>query len=375
MKLNRNLRAIATAVVSLSICATALTACNIVPKKEDDSPYSGAAVYTLSEFNELNFSSIPNDIETLVINLDDCFLTDDKPLVIGNGDNTNGSLADFCYAKPSTDLTEGERADTVAEKDGYSLISAANKGYTVVLKGGSVTAADKSSPKDVLAGIKFYVSDSSTIILDGITFTGTLRFICERTQIVTADNGTEFAYSHRIKNLIVKNCIFSDGAIFQDSEFAENTVVENCFFSGFTNDENTDASNPVWLQNFSANGLSVKIKNCTFNSSRPLKLTDGNIDGSSVTVYGNDFYVSSKERNKNVALYFGSAVGKANIIDVKNNSINDDTVALLAFADETCVSNGYADSFNVIGNIKWGANLGVLWNTDVPFMPSSVNLY
>ncbi len=372
-----------TGVFSITAVSAAFlsSGCNITKINGNEDPYKGAPVYTLEEFNALE--AIPEGTKTLVVDIDDITATEGSYFVIGNK-----NMADFHTSKKTADVTEEEQPYVIGTNGDISYMNTNKAGFTLVIKDGSYTAPKYSDPNQVnnnKTALCFYVPDATDIIIDNVTFTGSVAFSCQWQQIHAASYNPESVFPHTVKSLTLRKCIFSDGGIFQNGGFAKSLTIDECYFNGFDNGNN---SNPIWFINsgsqdlgwYKGSACKLTIKNNTFKATRPIKVAEQSAENVIINIEYNTFEMSrlstdTDDTKKNDAIIFSSTKGSLAGVSVKNNTVSGDVLALIAFASETCVNMAENASFKIIGNTLNSAKLSVLWKTDTAFIPDFAVLY
>lgn len=328
-------------------------------------------VNSIDELNQIK--SISTTTSNVNINLEKNVIdvVKDGYTSIGNKD-----ISDLHFYKKTNELNEFEKEYVIYTNKDDSILTTSKKGQTFTFNGGIFTGKKVVSPNEVKTNtINFYLPDNATIIFDGTTFKGAINFISQWQQIVANGYSPEVKYPHVINKLIIRNCTFDDGAIFQNGSFAKEILFENCTFNEFKNENN---SNPMWFINAGSQdlgwyinkGTSISINKCTFNMSRPLKIYEQAVGDVNLKITNNIFNLIDTGDKKNNAIVFSSCYGESSDIEIYGNTVNN-ALALLSFADDSLKMKENA-KFIVKDNILNDAKLSVKWKSEESYIPSFV---
>ena len=328
----------------------------------------GEEVLNFTSIDELNsLSSIGTATETVNVDLTG------KTLEANNLTLGNKNIADLHTFKNTSELTEDEKEVAVGPKGTETVLNTAKKGQSFVIKGGTFEGVKGKNPNDINNDKKGYIGtnlpDGATLIFDGTTFKGALSIKAEWQQIIANGYNHESTYPHKLDKIILRNCTFDDGALFQNGGFARELVIDNCEFKQFNNGND---SNPMWFINLGASNLGwylgegskVTIKNSTFTSTRPIKLYEQVVENASLEITNNTFNLIDDGNKKNDAIIFSTTSGESSNIKITGNEING-CIALMAFSATPSMKEGA--TFVAKDNILNGAKVAVKWKSDVDY--------
>ena len=134
-------------------------------------------------------------------------------------------------------------------------------------------------------------------------------------------------------------------------------------------------TNPLWFKNIGQNGgTNVSIDNCVFNTNRPVKVVEQEVNGQTISITNCTFNMQSDAENKNAAIMFsttttGSTLG--NVV-VSGNKVNGG-VALLTFYKPANIEMAEGAIFTVSNNtLGTGVKNSVIWKTATEYTPDFV---
>ena len=314
---------------------------------------------SIEEFSAV--TSLPKLIESVTIDLTGKTVDLTKSPVIGNE-----KIADNYSVKKLSELSEEEKSLIVEERTGSNdvILNTAKKSFTLTVKNGTMVGTDVKSLSDSKAGFVVKVPDGCDVLLENVTFNKAIN--------VSAGWNESFASTvrvHKRKNFTFKNCKFESAALIRDGHFAaENLTFDGCSFTLFENALSDNERNPLWIQNIGK--CNVTIKNCKFETVRPIKVIENNFVGATLTVINNEFTLSDDAKNKNVAIYFpDKGEGLGNVL-IEGNTLSGGT-ALIAFRGGNMTLSDGA-KFEVNENELNGALLSVEWYKDTLYLPDFV---
>lgn len=314
---------------------------------------------SIEEFSAV--TSLPKLIESVTIDLTGKTVDLTKSPVIGNE-----KIADNYSVKKLSELSEEEKSLIVEERTGSNdvILNTAKKSFTLTVKNGTMVGTDVSSLSDSKAGFVVKVPDGCDVLLENVTFNKAIN--------VSAGWNESFASTvrvHKRKNFTFKNCKFESAALIRDGHFAtENLTFDGCSFTLFENAKSDNERNPLWIQNIGK--CNVTIKNCKFETVRPIKVIENDFVGATLTVINNEFTLSDDAKNKNVAIYFpDKGEGLGNVL-IEGNTLSGGT-ALIAFRGGNITLSDGA-KFEVNENELNGALLSVEWYKDTLYLPDFV---
>ena len=314
---------------------------------------------SIEEFSAV--TSLPKLIESVTIDLTGKTVDLKKSPVIGNE-----KIADNYSVKKLSELSEEEKALIVEERTGSNdvILNTAKKSFTLTVKNGTMVGIDVRSLSASNAGFVVKVPDGCDVLLENVTFNKAIN--------VSAGWNESFASTvrvHKRKNFTFKNCKFESAALIRDGHFAaENLTFDGCSFTLFENALSGNERNPLWIQNIGK--CNVTIKNCKFETVRPIKVIENDFVGATLTVINNEFTLSDDAENKNVAIYFpDKGEGLGNVL-IEGNTLSGGT-ALIAFRGGNITLSDGA-KFEVNENELNGALLSVEWKKDTLYLPDFV---
>ena len=314
---------------------------------------------SIEEFSAV--TSLPKLIESVTIDLTGKTVDLTKSPVIGNE-----KIADNYSVKKLSELSEEEKSLIVEERTGSNdvILNTAKKSFTLTVKNGTMVGIDVSSLSDSNVGFVVKVPDGCDVLLENVTFNKAIN--------VSAGWNESFASTvrvHKRKNFTFKNCKFESAALIRDGHFAaENLTFDGCSFTLFENAKSDNERNPLWIQNIGK--CNVTIKNCKFETVRPIKVIENDFVGATLTVINNEFTLSDDAKNKNVAIYFpDKGEGLGNVL-IEGNTLSGGT-ALIAFRGGNITLSDGA-KFEVNENELNGALLSVKWYKDTLYLPDFV---
>ena len=300
--------------------------------------------YTLAEFNAL--TEIPAGIKNVYVSIGSVSLKDGS-VVIGN---------DNLRDKYGRGTSNGEIAYT--DKAGINLI----------IDGGTIKdgpAVDHAADNK----IAFKIPDKSTVTFKNVKIEGFFGLTS-----AGEDNPYGTPMHGKVASVTFDGCTF-DALWLQDGQFYTSQItIKNSTFNKHGNSVYSSNTNPLWFKNIGQNGgTNVSIDNCVFNTNRPVKVVEQEVNGQTVSITNCTFNMESDTSNKNAAIMFsttsaGSTLG--NVV-VSGNKVNGG-VALLTFYDPAQITMAEDATFKVSNNTLNGAKLSVEWKTATEYTPGFV---
>ena len=303
------------------------------------------AIYTLAEFNAL--TEIPEGVKNVHIALGAVSLKDGS-VVIGN---------DNLRDKHGRGTSNGEI--TYTDKAGINLI----------IDGGTIKdgpAVDHAADNK----IAFKIPDKSTVTFKNVKIEGFFGLTS-----AGEDNPYGTPMHGKVASVTFDGCTF-DALWLQDGQFYTSQItIKNSTFNKHENSVYSSNTNPLWFKNIGQNGgTNVSIDNCVFNTNRPVKVVEQEVNGQTVSITNCTFNMESDTSNKNAAIMFsttsaGSTLG--NVV-VSGNKVNSG-VALLTFYDPAQITMASGATFTVSDNtLGAGVKSSVKWKTAIEYTPDFV---
>ena len=304
------------------------------------------AIYTLAEFNAL--TEIPAGIKNVYVSIGSVSLKDGS-VVIGN---------DNLRDKYGRGTSNGEI--TYTDKAGINLI----------IDGGTIKdgpAVDHAADNK----IAFKIPDKSTVTFKNVKIEGFFGLTS-----AGEDNPYGTPMHSKVASVTFDGCTF-DALWLQDGQFYTSQItIKNSTFNKHGNSVYSSNTNPLWFKNIGQNGgTNVSIDNCVFNTNRPVKVVEQEVNGQTVSITNCTFNMESDTSNKNAAIMFsttsaGSTLG--NVV-VSGNKVNGG-VALLAFYEPAGITMAEDATFTVSDNtLGTSVKESVKWGTDTATHPDFLN--
>ena len=301
--------------------------------------------YTLAEFNAL--TEIPAGIKNVYVSIGSVSLKDGS-VVIGN---------DNLRDKYGRSTSNGEI--TYTDKAGINLI----------IDGGTIKdgpAVDHAADNK----IAFKIPDKSTVTFKNVKIEGFFGLTS-----AGEDNPYGTPMHGKVASVTFDGCTF-DALWLQDGQFYTSQItIKNSTFNKHGNSVYSSNTNPLWFKNIGQNGgTNVSIDNCVFNTNRPVKVVEQEVNGQTVSITNCTFNMESDTSNKNAAIMFsttsaGSTLG--NVV-VSGNKVNGG-VALLTFYDPAQITMAEDATFTVSDNtLGAGVKNSVKWKTAIEYTPGFV---
>ena len=303
------------------------------------------AYYTLDAFNKL--TAIPEGIKNVHIALGTVSLKDGS-VVIGN---------DNLRDKYGRGTSNGEI--TYTDKAGINLI----------IDGGTIKdgpAVDHAADNK----IAFKIPDKSTVTFKNVKIEGFFGLTS-----AGEDNPYGTPMHSKVASVTFDGCTF-DALWLQDGQFYTSQItIKNSTFNKHENSVYSSNTNPLWFKNIGQNGgTNVSIDNCVFNTNRPVKVVEQEVNGQTVSITNCTFNMQSDAENKNAAIMFsttttGSTLG--NVV-VSGNKVNGG-VALLTFYKPANIEMAEGATFAVSNStLGTGVKNSVIWKTATEYTPDFV---
>ena len=303
------------------------------------------AYYTLDAFNKL--TAIPEGIKNVHIALGAVSLKDGS-VVIGN---------DNLRDKYGRGTSSGEI--TYTDKAGINLI----------IDGGTIKngpAVDHAADNK----IAFKIPDKSTVTFKNVKIEGFFGLTS-----AGEDNPYGTPMHGKVASVTFDGCTF-DALWLQDGQFYTSQItIKNSTFNKHENSVYSSNTNPLWFKNIGQNGgTNVSIDNCVFNTNRPVKVVEQEVNGQTISITNCTFNMQSDAENKNAAIMFsttttGSTLG--NVV-VSGNKVNGG-VALLTFYKPANIEMAEGAIFTVSNNtLGTGVKNSVIWKTATEYTPDFV---
>ena len=307
------------------------------------------AFYSLAEFNAL--TEIPAGIKNVYVTIGSVSLKNGS-VVIGNDD-----LRD----KYGRGTANGEI--TYTDKDGINLF----------IVGGTIKdgpAVDHAAANK----IAFRIPDKSTVTFQGIKIEGFFGL-----SGATSDNPYGSVMPHQIAGVTFDGCTF-DALWLQDGSFGTKQItIKNSTFNKHENSVSASNTNPLWFKNIGQEAptgihlyTNVSIDNCVFNTNRPVKVVEQDVNGQTVSITNCTFNMESDAENKNAAIMFSDINGTLGNVVVSGNEVKNGVALLTFYSNPAKITMADGATFEVSGNTLNGAQLSVKWKTATKYIPTFV---
>ena len=310
------------------------------------------AFYSLAEFNAL--TEIPAGIKNVYVTIGSVSLKNGS-VVIGNDD-----LRD----KYGRGTANGEI--TYTDKDGINLF----------IVGGTIKdgpAVDHAAANK----IAFRIPDKSTVTFQGIKIEGFFGL-----SGATSDNPYGSVMPHQIAGVTFDGCTF-DALWLQDGSFGTKQItIKNSTFNKHENSVSASNTNPLWFKSIGQTTkigneiwelyTNVSIDNCVFNTNRPVKVVEQDVNGQTVSITNCTFNMESDAENKNAAIMFSDINGTLGNVVVSGNEVKNGVALLTFYSNPAKITMADGATFEVSGNTLNGAQLSVKWKTATKYIPTFV---
>ena len=310
------------------------------------------AFYSLAEFNAL--TEIPAGIKNVYVTIGSVSLKNGS-VVIGNDD-----LRD----KYGRGTANGEI--TYTDKDGINLF----------IVGGTIKdgpAVDHAAANK----IAFRIPDKSTVTFQGIKIEGFFDL-----SGATSDNPYGSVMPHQIAGVTFDGCTF-DALWLQDGSFGTKQItIKNSTFNKHENSVSASNTNPLWFKSIGQTTkigneiwelyTNVSIDNCVFNTNRPVKVVEQDVNGQTVSITNCTFNMESDAENKNAAIMFSDINGTLGNVVVSGNEVKNGVALLTFYSNPAKITMADGATFEVSGNTLNGAQLSVKWKTATKYIPTFV---
>ena len=310
------------------------------------------AFYSLAEFNAL--TEIPAGIKNVYVTIGSVSLKNGS-VVIGNDD-----LRD----KYGRGTANGEI--TYTDKDGINLF----------IVGGTIKdgpAVDHAAANK----IAFRIPDKSTVTFQGIKIEGFFGL-----SGATSDNPYGSVMPHQIAGVTFDGCTF-DALWLQDGSFGTKQItIKNSTFNKHENSVSASNTNPLWFKSIGQTTkigneiwelyTNVSIDNCVFNTNRPVKVVEQDVNGQTVSITNCTFNMESDAENKNAAIMFSDINGTLGNVVVSGNEVKDGVALLTFYSNPAKITMADGATFKVSDNTLNGAKLSVKWKTADDYTPDFV---
>ena len=310
------------------------------------------AFYSLAEFNAL--TEIPAGIKNVYVTIGSVSLKNGS-VVIGNDD-----LRD----KYGRGTANGEI--TYTDKDGINLF----------IVGGTIKdgpAVDHAAANK----IAFRIPDKSTVTFQGIKIEGFFGL-----SGATSDNPYGSVMPHQIAGVTFDGCTF-DALWLQDGSFGTKQItIKNSTFNKHENSVSASNTNPLWFKSIGQTTkigneiwelyTNVSIDNCVFNTNRPVKVVEQDVNGQTVSITNCTFNMESDAENKNAAIMFSDINGTLGNVVVSGNEVKNGVALLTFYSNPAKITMADGATFKVSDNTLNGAKLSVKWKTTDDYTPDFV---
>ena len=310
------------------------------------------AFYSLAEFNAL--TEIPAGIKNVYVTIGSVSLKNGS-VVIGNDD-----LRD----KYGRGTANGEI--TYTDKDGINLF----------IVGGTIKdgpAVDHAAANK----IAFRIPDKSTVTFQGIKIEGFFGL-----SGATSDNPYGSVMPHQIAGVTFDGCTF-DALWLQDGSFGTKQItIKNSTFNKHENSVSASNTNPLWFKSIGQTTkigneiwelyTNVSIDNCVFNTNRPVKVVEQDVNGQTVSITNCTFNMESDAENKNAAIMFSDINGTLGNVVVSGNEVKNGVALLTFYSNPAKITMADGATFKVSDNTLNGAKLSVKWKTADDYTPDFV---
>ena len=321
-------------------------------KTYDENAGEDTAFYSLAEFNTL--TEIPAGIKNVYVTIGSVSLKNGS-VVIGNDD-----LRD----KYGRGTANGEI--TYTDKDGINLFIVSG-----TIKDGP--AVDHAAANK----IAFRIPDKSTVTFQGIKIEGFFGL-----SGATSDNPYGSVMPHQIAGVTFDGCTF-DALWLQDGSFGTKQItIKNSTFNKHENSVSASNTNPLWFKSIGQTTkigneiwelyTNVSIDNCVFNTNRPVKVVEQDVNGQTVSITNCTFNMESDAENKNAAIMFSDINGTLGNVVVSGNEVKNGVALLTFYSNPAKITMADDATFEVSGNTLNGAQLSVKWKTAAEYIPGFV---
>ena len=336
--------------------------------------------YTLAQFNAL--TEIPAGVKNVYLNIGAVSLKNGS-VVVGNEDMADLYTSVTGEYTVGQTLEDGRKIVRVWNEDRKIYLANSNKNGIKLYVSGSVNDNNDYGLNNTGDGpfpnsLTFKIPDASSIIFEkDFTVNGYFRMSPSWDDNKTLGGGVA---SHEVESVRFEGSTFN-GIWIQNGGFATRSLtLDGCTFNNYENKKYPNDSNPLWFCNI--NTCDITIKNCEFNSSRPIKVVEQSVYGANVTIENNTFnmgYANSANKSgefKNVAIQFSTLrtdvpATLGNVV-VSGNKVNGG-VALLTFFNPSQITMAEGATFVVSGNtLASGVKLSVVWKSATEYLPTFV---
>ena len=334
--------------------------------------------YTLAQFNAL--TEIPAGVKNVYLNIGAVSLKNGS-VVVGNEDMADLYTSVTGEYTVGQTLEDGRKIVRVWSEEKKIYLANSNKNGIKLYVSGSVNDNNDYGLNNIGDGpfpnsLTFKIPDASSIIFEkDFTVNGYFRMSPSWNDNKTLGGGVA---SHEVESVRFEGSTFN-GIWIQNGGFATRSLtLDGCTFNNYENKKYPNDSNPLWFCNI--NTCDITIKNCEFNSSRPIKVVEQSVDGANVTIENNTFnmgYANSANesgKSKNAAIMFSTITNDSTLgnVVVSGNKVNGG-VALLAFFNPSQITMAEGATFVVSGNtLASGVKLSVVWKSATEYLPTFV---
>ena len=334
----------------------------------DEKAGKDTAFYSLADFNAL--TEIPEGVKTVYVDLGGASL--EGGLTVGS----DGIADHYCY----TDWNQGVApegyptkvgTDNRASDGAIRYIYSTGKPAINVILTGAVLGAKDTGEIGLTGKIALKVPDAANVTFSNVTFGEGQMTVSAWTETGVAS----MTVDHHIASVTFDKCTFKGNWLQNGAVNAGKLLIKDCTFEKYINTKKANNSNPIWIQNLGK--CDATVEGCTINAVRPIKLWEGNANGT-VTIKNNTFNMSkcsidNNDTHKNIGVMFCKST-LDNVV-VSGNTVKGDATALICFYDSTNnypTLNGGA-TFKLSGNnMLDGALESVLWKTATEWTPNYV---
>ncbi len=310
------------------------------------------AFYSLAEFNAL--TEIPTGIKNVYVTIGSVSLKDGS-VVIGN-DNIRDK-----YERKDAAGATGET--TYTDKAGINLF----------IVGGTIKdgpAVDHAAANK----IAFRIPDKSTVTFQGVKIEGFFGL-----SGATSDNPYGSVMPHQIESVIFDGCTF-DALWLQDGSFGTKQItIKNSTFNKHENSVSASNTNPLWFKSIGQTTkigneiwklyTNVSIDNCVFNTNRPVKVVEQDVNGQTVSITNCTFNMENDAGNKSAAIMFSDINGTLGNVVVSGNEVKGGVALLAFYSNPAQITMANGATFKVSDNTLNGAKLSVKWKTADLYVP------
>ena len=335
----------------------------------DEEAGKDTAFYSLAEFNAL--TAIPDGVKNVYVKLDGASL--EGGITVGNAniaDHYNYTRWDQNTAPAGYPYNTG-RTDTQNDSVRY-LYSTGKPAVNIILTGSVLGAKDTGGFN---AGcILLQVPDASNVTFKNVAF-GAGQMAMKTWQ----ESFQSTTVRHQIAKVTFDNCVFNGNWIQNGDVGSADIVIKNSTFHIHENTGYKENSNPIWIQNLRQSN--VLIEGCTFHAVRPIKLWEGEAEGT-VTIRNNTFNMrnfadaAGEDVYRNVAIMFCGTTERVKLgnVEITGNTVNGNATAFIGFYNKDTQYPSLKDgaSFKLSGNVLNNAKESVLWKTDTEWKPDYI---